>query len=844
MKGKKITTDNYFETIEEIGFENLPQVLQESHMVILSKTDEGEDWNKYKNEADLKRMVNLAFKKLEEFVNSGNNELAGTSGEHPETKRAKADVKGYSKFTTERLKMIYRLELDAELEDGEQEWITIRKNAIEKILKERGESIDGTKEPKGKKKNPYGEISTEIKFINRFLDFNDKILYKKTFEIFIDELQQAIEGKKITKKSPVAKDIMAIQQAVLKAFNSMGNAKHFVLNPTTVKRLKGIIEKYENAYDDIDESYIKVKKKKMDLNGINNPSAQVNVMPSTDFTNLQFNAIGFKDKWLNFIGDPSPGFTAMVFGMPKMGKSYLCVDFAGYLARNHGKVLYVAKEEKLDATLQKKLKDKDVAHENLFVADALPTDLSAYDFIFLDSVNKLGLQPKDLDKLKTDNKGKSFIYVFQATKGGKFKGNNEFQHDVDVVIEVPEQGKAVQFGRFNQGGEMDIFGTEELSGVKDSTIEIEAELPLALEEVFLYIKKKGEKVEDIVSILDNEPERAIAEVKEILNEIFKEKKVNIKFKDVEHAYNDSKNITHGVAYFSFKLSGTTSDLKKVAGEDKHILYDWEGGLDGAKKSRKNLDVPNKVSNVDTMKKKNVKTEDWTEPEHLDKQDHAVLKEIYRLFKANKFKEAMNRAMETDTIVREEIPPEVWKKMGGQLTKTGEEKLRMRQGKTPASVHQPIKQKPTIEFNGTIRLLKGVIEREWDLELTDADYIEILDIAQERSVNFHEVVNEIDPNLTAFLKQMSEALKIWDQTAGKSKDKSRAKFDPRFYENRPDDDNPSFIFSLTSNRLLSEAIKGDFDLIYLVRKELANRGLDSNGKWVGFPEAKKIQRIQE
>ena len=90
--------------------------------------------------------------------------------------------------------------------------------------------------------------------------------------------------------------------------------------------------------------------------------------------------------------------------------------------------------------------------------------------------------------------------------------------------------------------------------------------------------------------------------------------------------------------------------------------------------------------------------------------------------------------------------------------------------------------------------------------------------------------------------MAEALKIWDETTGKSEQKSRAKFDPRFYEKRKDDENPSYIFSLTSNRLLSEAIKGDFDLIYLVRRELANRGLDSNGKWVGFDEAKKMHRV--
>jgi len=310
-----------------------------------------------------------------------------------------------------------------------------------------------------KKTNSYSKIVKEVYFIEKFLGFHDKVLYKNTFGIFIDELQKAIQEKKITKKSPVAKEIMQIQQAALNAFNNMYNAKHFVLKPATIKHFKSIIEKYDNSHDDIDQEYAKIKKKKIALNGLED---KVNIMPSTDFTNMQFSTIGLKDKWLDFIGDPVPGFTAMVYGRPKMGKSYLCVDFAGYLARNHGKVLYVAKEEKLDATLQKKLRDKDVANENLFVADNLPKDLSEYQFVILDSVNKLGLNPQDLAKLKADNPGVCFIYVFQTTKEGKFRGTNEFQHDVDVVIEVPEQGKAVQYGRFNQGGEMDIFEKEKL----------------------------------------------------------------------------------------------------------------------------------------------------------------------------------------------------------------------------------------------------------------------------------------------------------------------------------------------------------------------------------------------
>jgi hypothetical protein len=59
--------------------------------------------------------------------------------------------------------------------------------------------------------------------------------------------------------------------------------------------------------------------------------------------------------------------------------------------------------------------------------------------------------------LKSLNNSKSFIFIFQPTKAGTFRGANTFQHDVNVEIEVPEPGKAVKMGRFNQGGEMEIF---------------------------------------------------------------------------------------------------------------------------------------------------------------------------------------------------------------------------------------------------------------------------------------------------------------------------------------------------------------------------------------------------
>ncbi|GAB5419172.1 MAG: hypothetical protein Crog4KO_06800 [Crocinitomicaceae bacterium] len=189
-----------------------------------------------------------------------------------------------------------------------------------------------------------------------------------------------------------------------------------------------------------------------------NPAIPKNkVMNSMDIMELKFESLEFTGKWHKFIGDPSPGFTTMIYGRPKMGKSFLSIDFASYLAKNHGKVLYVAAEEQISAILQDKLRKQNAAHPNLDLIGSLPEDLSGYDFVFIDSVNHYNLSVEDLRNLKDQNPTISFVYVFQTTKTGLFRGSNEFQHDVDVVIEIPEKGTAIQYGRFNAGSEMKIF---------------------------------------------------------------------------------------------------------------------------------------------------------------------------------------------------------------------------------------------------------------------------------------------------------------------------------------------------------------------------------------------------
>ena len=42
----KITKENYMAKVEEIGSDNLPALLKDSHQVIMDKTENGTNWDK------------------------------------------------------------------------------------------------------------------------------------------------------------------------------------------------------------------------------------------------------------------------------------------------------------------------------------------------------------------------------------------------------------------------------------------------------------------------------------------------------------------------------------------------------------------------------------------------------------------------------------------------------------------------------------------------------------------------------------------------------------------------------------------------------------------------------
>ena len=191
--------------------------------------------------------------------------------------------------------------------------------------------------------------------------------------------------KRIRKSSPFAKEILEIQGHLIKAANSTKDPVLIELNKKSVTHYKeladmrsvrksiALLKRYLSIHgkEDVKDKAVRLKAamqrsvtsgqvKKSDpyaeqlnqayrslvsylndkskapkieqghLNGIEEavgekahrkPAARKQILSSQDLLRMDFETIGLKGKFRKLIGDPSVGFTAMVFGQPKSGKS-------------------------------------------------------------------------------------------------------------------------------------------------------------------------------------------------------------------------------------------------------------------------------------------------------------------------------------------------------------------------------------------------------------------------------------------------------------------------------------------------------------------------------------------
>ena len=278
-----------------------------------------------------------------------------------------------------------------------------------------------------------------VALLKAYVSLNGKRDVKDKAERLFNRIKKAVEHGKINRNDKYAEKLNEAY-ITLKTYID-GETAILNINKAQLNGLLGILgedlfsqKKSLNGYDDDEQGMI---------------------VSSGELLSMDFQTIGLQGKYRDLIGDPSVGFTAMVYGLPKSGKSTMCLDFANYLAAHHGKVLYCAIEEGFGYTLKEKIQRLGAQHSNLFITDRVPENLSDFNFVFIDSVSKAGMDVNAIDQLRKMHPETSFIFIYHTTKEGNFKGVNEHAHEVDVIIQV-EKCKASSTGRFSAGGVMEI----------------------------------------------------------------------------------------------------------------------------------------------------------------------------------------------------------------------------------------------------------------------------------------------------------------------------------------------------------------------------------------------------
>lgn len=183
----------------------------------------------------------------------------------------------------------------------------------------------------------------------------------------------------------------------------------------------------------------------------NNAKTESNpkVMTASEVAEKEFKVWNLQMPYTDFLGSPEHGFSALVTGIAGQGKSTFCLKLAGYLANNLGKVIFISSEEGQRMTMQNKIKALKIESDKLHIAESksktdLEKVLAEYPtpFVFIDSINHLGINADELEALKTKYPTRCFITIQQANKNGSYKGSSAFGHNTDIIIEVNE-GKAI-----------------------------------------------------------------------------------------------------------------------------------------------------------------------------------------------------------------------------------------------------------------------------------------------------------------------------------------------------------------------------------------------------------------
>jgi len=498
-----ITAGNYFEEVQRMGIENLPETLKKGHDLVVRSTASGTNWSTYQNSESIRKVIDLYFQKLFEYASS---------------RMVMPDIKAETPVAKKTTK---------------------RKSLKAKVIKT-SKAVETTSV------RHVEHIGEEVKFIKRYVGLHNKVKSPNAILAFIKALQRSIVQKLIRKTSSLSDEIRMIQDKLVQAYNKMKGEESFAINEKDLSRLvaiaggeavypsitiikrfiglqgkddekkvKDFLKYLDNVFEKEklpkDDPYVdkvrsiyknlknrtssKVAISKAELSGLQsiimacstdqnscgcaNPGAKSKtsrkvkglngyeasgdngsgVLTAQQMATRKLDLLPFTGAWKNLFGNPARNFTMMFHGEPHNGKTIFLLKLAQYLAESFGNVLYVSSEEFASPTMTQKVAEflNPLPARLHFAENLTDPELENYQFIILDSVNDLGLRINEYKNLRRHYPDKAFVFILQHTKAGDFRGGKDWEHTAEIVGEVEKGVVNVTKNRYAPKNTMDFF---------------------------------------------------------------------------------------------------------------------------------------------------------------------------------------------------------------------------------------------------------------------------------------------------------------------------------------------------------------------------------------------------
>jgi len=280
-----ITRENYYDTVRNIAWDQLPAALYETHQYIDQQTNQGTDWTVIGENPDEVEMLNLYFEKLQKYLNAPKEEKKGKKKQTPlwepeivSQEEFAARVLTQDAHSTDEEMIGYFI--DKLFSPLQAYWLVSQRAKFlnnpsapkmadiypppgwqpEKLIKENvsiPKQAKTPKKPKQKKvpatqaiieqldKELVETLPEEIRIFKRMVNMNGKIVERKAVLNLLNYLQKAILERRIRKDSVYAVEMMSIQRDLINRLPKIKDRAEIRLTVKTEEYFRGEIEKYE-----------------------------------------------------------------------------------------------------------------------------------------------------------------------------------------------------------------------------------------------------------------------------------------------------------------------------------------------------------------------------------------------------------------------------------------------------------------------------------------------------------------------------------------------------------------------------------------------------------------------